>query len=111
MAQTFNTMIREADLFVRQWTSGEITVNFERAKDLQITSQEEKNFWGRPKKRKKPFCNDLGVLISEYQLCRDVGTPERRYQSAFELLSLVNRAYAFGAIKNVKQQQRDYEQE
>jgi hypothetical protein len=106
-----STIIQEADDFTHKWTNGEIIVNYERAKSLEITMEEGKNFWGRPKKRKYPFCNNIGTLIANYQFQRDIGTLTGRYQAALDLMALVHRGWAFNALKDAKQQQRDYEQE
>jgi len=106
-----STIIQEADDFTHKWTNGEIIVNYERAKSLEITKEEGKNFCGRPKKRKYPFCNNIGTSIANYQFQRDIGTQIERYEAAFDLMALVHRGWAFNALKDAKQQQRDYEQE
>jgi hypothetical protein len=109
-AQT-STIIQEADDFIDKWTSGEIVVNYERANVLESTTEAGKNFWGKPKKLKHQFCNDLGFLIARYQLHRDIDTAIGRYEAAFNLMMLVQKGWAFGALKDVKQQTRDHEQE
>lgn len=106
-----SAIIQEADDFTHKWTNGEITVNYEKAKSLTITMEEGKNFWGRPKKRVHPFCNDIGTLIARYQVQRDIGTLQEQYIAAFDLMNLVHRGWAFNALKDAKDQQRDYEQE
>lgn len=106
-------IVQAADDFTNKWTKNEIVVDFERAKDLQITETDETetNFLGRPKKKKHAFCNEIGFLIAKYQLYRDTGTPRELYNAAFELMSVVQKGQAFNAFKDTTQEQRNYEQE
>jgi hypothetical protein len=106
-----STIIQEADDFTDKWMNGEIVVNYERAKFLESTTEDGKNFWGRPKKTKQQFCNDLGFLIARYQLHSDRKTTVECYGVAFELMVLVHKGWAYGALKDAKEQKRDYEQE
>lgn len=105
-------IIQEADDFTHKWTTGEIIVDYEMAKTLRFTTQrDETNFLGRPKKHTESFCNVIGYQVAHYQLTRDTGTMRDRYDAAFELMALVQRARAFNAFKDATKQQRDYEQE
>jgi hypothetical protein len=108
---TINPIIEEADKFVDQWTKGEVVVVKEKMENATYRYYEGKDWWGRPKKHVTLFANEIGYKIATYQYHRGFGISSMANEAAYELITVVQRAKASGLLKDLKQQQRDYEQE
>jgi hypothetical protein len=80
------------------------------ARKMTWTAEIGKIFLGRPKKMQRCLPDIIGCAIAVYQHNKDV-SPRLRFESASELLDLIQRARAFRVIRNPKQQARAYEQE
>ena len=105
-----SVVIAEVEDFIKRFTNRELVLLPE-AKTMIVTfSEGEKDFWGRPKKS-KGYLNDLlGHAIAEYQLNKDI-TPQMRLGSAYLVFDMIQRAHAYGVIRDTKQQAMVYEQE
>jgi len=103
-------IINEVEDFLRRWKIGELVLT-PASLTMVVIVEEGKNFFGRPKQHKVNFPNEIGTAISNYQLQKDVGNYRSILQSAYELLTLVQRARTFGVLKDTKLQIKDYEEE
>ena len=103
-------VIDEVEDFIKRFTARELVL-LPQAQTMLVTfSEGEKDLSGRLK-NKKGYLNDLlGHAIAEYQRCKDFALPNR-YDSAFAVFELIQRAHAYGVIRDVKQQTIAYEQE
>jgi hypothetical protein len=107
--ERLSVVVAEVEDFIKRFTSGELVLLPE-AKTMIVTATEGKNFLGRPKKITRNFNDLLGHAIAEYQLQKDVN-PRIRLDSAYTVLDLIQRAHAYGVIRDTKQQAMAYEQE
>lgn len=107
-----SVILTEVEEFIRRWNNGELALT-DIAKDMIVTYKnfQEKNLWGKPKTFHKPLPDYLGWGISTYQYAREVGYFGNIYQTAYELLDTIQRARAYGAIVDAKQQVSDYQSE
>lgn len=104
-----SVVIAEVEDFVKRFSSGELILAPE-AKDYSDIQTIGKNFLGRPKIVKTKLPSALGYYIATYQFQTDIN-PRARLETAYELLAMIQRARAFGIIKDPKQQTKDYEHE
>lgn len=104
-----SVVITEVEDFIKRFSNGDLVLAPE-ARKLTWTAELGKNFLGRPKKITRELPDIIGCAIAHYQHSKDI-SPPLQFQSASDLLDLIQRARAFGVIRNPKQQARAYEQE
>lgn len=107
--ERLSVVVTEVEDFIKRFTSGELVLLPE-AKMMIVTTTEGKNFLGRQKKIKRNLNDLLGHAIAKYQHDKDVN-PLNHLGSAYTVLDLIQRAHAYGVIRDVKQQSMAYEQE
>ncbi len=105
-----SVVIIEVEDFIRRWDAKELVFTPE-AKTLTSEFYDGKNFWRRPKKHYVNFPNEIGQAIAEYKWYKDFQNPALAFKTAFQILAMVQKAYAFGVIKETTQQTRDFEHE
>jgi hypothetical protein len=104
-----SVVIAEVEDFIKKFSGGELVLSSE-ARTMTWSTRIGKNFLGLQRKIKKSFPDAFGYTIANYQIDREL-SPSLRLKSAYDLLDLIQRARAWGVIKNVKQQAFAYEQE
>jgi cysteinyl-tRNA synthetase len=108
---TNSIILAQVDDFIKRWNNGELVLT-DQAKDLEITfSIGEKHFWGSPKILKKRLPDYVGWAIARYQYERELGLSRVFLDTAYELLDTIQRARAYRAIVDTKQQITDYEKQ
>jgi hypothetical protein len=105
-----NVVVTEVDDFIKHWTSGELIFTPE-TQNMTITFKIGKNFLGMIKKHTVNLPNEIGRAVATYQFHKDFRNPQATLESAYHVLVLVQKARAFGLIRDPKQQTREYEQE
>jgi len=106
-----NSIFAEVDDFIKRWNNGELVLT-EQANTLLVTySTGDKNFWGKPKMFKKTLPDYLGWAVATYQYDRELGLSRFLYDTAYTLLDTLQRARAYKAIVDTKQQITDYERQ
>lgn len=106
-----SVILAEVDEFIRRWNCGELVLT-DQAQKMEISySTGEKHFWGKLKISKKPLPDYLGWAITTYQYDRDLGISRFTFKTAYELLDTIQRARAYRAIVDTKQQVTDYEKQ
>lgn len=104
-----SVVLTEVEDFITRFKNGELVLTPE-SKTMTITYEEGKNWRGKPKTVTKSYCDRLGLAIAKYQYEKDISS-QTRLSAAYELLDLIQRARAFGVIRDVKQQVFQYEQQ
>jgi cysteinyl-tRNA synthetase len=106
-----SVVLAEVEDFIQKWNCGDLVLT-DKAKDMTVTfSLGEKNFFGRLKCYKKTLPDYLGSAVASYQYSREIGYSRILLDKAYELLDTIQRACAFRAIVNTKQQITDYEKQ
>lgn len=107
-----SVVITEVEEFLKRYRSGEEVLT-SKAEILETTfTTTKKNWLGREVKVQdtKAYCSALGYEIAIYLATKDAH-PSGVWEEAYNLLDLIERARAFGALLNAKQQAFHYEQE
>jgi hypothetical protein len=105
-------VISEVEEFLKAYKSGEEIITQE-AQNLTATTTDYKKGWfGRQKKivESHNFCDAIGEAIAQYQLAKELNY-QLKWEKAYALLDLIQRARVFGVLRNLKQQQRHSEEE
>jgi hypothetical protein len=107
-----DVVILEVEEFLKAYKANEeIITPYAKTMTLTVTKV-EKGWLGRPRTvtYKSNFCDALGNAIAAYQGAKELNYM-LKWEHAYKLLDLVQRGRVFGAIRNAKQQQQNYEQE
>jgi hypothetical protein len=105
-------VITEVEEFLKAYKAGEEIITPEAQKMTLTTTKTKKGWLGRPKKiiESNNFCDAIGEAITNYQVGKELSYP-LKWEHAFTLLDLIQRARVFGVLRNAKQQQRHSEEE
>jgi uncharacterized membrane-anchored protein YjiN (DUF445 family) len=99
----------EVEDFLKGYKKGDFVLS-DVAKTMRVTMREGKNWRGKPKKNVYPFCDVFGNAVGAYHAAKEINR-DVKWEEAYKLLDLIERGKAFGAILDVRQQRKDYEQE
>jgi hypothetical protein len=102
-------IISEVEEFITRFKNEELVLSPE-SKTMTATFDEGKNWLGKPKRVTKPYCDVLGMVIARYQFQKDLDS-YNQFTEAYRLLDLIQRARAFGIVRDAKKQAIQYEQQ
>src|SRR4030066_2476985 len=105
-------VLTEAEEFLKSYKAGKEIITKEARNLTATTTVYKKGLFGRQKKvvKTRPFSDAIGEAFAQYQLAKELNY-QYRWQKAYELVDLVQRARVFGVVLSAKQQQRKSEVE
>jgi|WetSurMetagenome_2_1015567.scaffolds.fasta_scaffold376680_2 hypothetical protein len=104
-----DVVIAEVEEFLKAYKDGNIILTPEAQKLTTTTTEYRKRWIGISKKvvTSKAFCDSIGAAIAAYQVSKELNY-QLKWENAYTLLDLIQRARAFGAVKDKNQQEKDY---
>jgi hypothetical protein len=107
-----DVVIAEVEEFLKAYKAGEEIITSEAQNMIATITETKQGLFGRQKTvtYKKDFRDAIGGAIAAYQASTEINY-KLKWEQAFELLDLIQRARVFGAIRNAKQQQQHFEEE